>query len=194
MGTDISTTTIFEEALEQFIKRFATLKPFLLRSSIPSRNIIVNVHFLPIFYYLAYFYAIPPNTLLIAKTTLRKVIIAFSGGYFGYAHLVAPKLVGGFSTPLPLRDLWSTNYSSLTHFDFSSSQGSLTICDITLHNYLKVITQNNSLLIEDHRSYAAFVYLRDVSPAFSMASPYSAGYWPDRESPIKKTSTWYKIN
>jgi hypothetical protein len=164
MGQLVDTFKVFEGAFITFKDRLSLFRKFIKRSPISSRIMIANIYLLTLFYYLAQFYIIPYDTIVVpVKEMLRKALIPFAGGAFGYCHLVAPKDRGGFASPL--RDLWANNYSLLSqNFPFGDSHG-LPIPFMGNHECLNQgKVDKNSMLIPDQRAWAAFSTLRDNNP------------------------------
>lgn len=216
IGRTITTLDIFAVALDKFFDRLGRLRGLLKNSNLGIRTRICNTYLLPIFYYLMQFYILPYSYCLRVKEALRRAIIPFGGGGFGYAHLVAPKNIGGPYSPLT--DIWAINYALLgQHFDFNPSHGSPVPIIDNFEWWNETDAEEHAeratLLISEHWSYAAFVYLRDnntrdlqknIDVSHLTGPPgkirrklyrdlVSEGWWMPRESILHKTSTHRKL-
>jgi ribonuclease HI len=124
--------------------------------------------------------------------------------------------MGGFTNPL--KDIWAQNTSLLAQnypLAFESSQGETQPVMGVYECFSKGDRKKNSLLIEDHRAYSAYLYLRDNNPSLNAGTVIDVshikgkptnirakiyydlvceGYWIPRESPCKVTSVISKIN
>ena len=200
IGNNITTLDIFREAKIKFEKRVNLFSRYLHRVSLHKRILIFNIYLLPILYYLAQFYIIPYREVILPiKTITRKAILASNGNSMSYCHLVAPRKEGG--PYAPLRDLWSTNMALLGQdFEYCDSHRRKTP---NMKEFAHVTDpDHDTLLIEDHQNYAAFVYLEDHnsrSPSGRIITNYftgnskktrsilyrelcTSGYWQDRVS------------
>ena len=216
IGRFITTRDIFAPALDKFLKRLGRLRGLIKSASLCNRARICNTYLLPIFFYLMQFYILPYDYCVKAKEALRKAIIPFNGGGFGYAHLVAPKNRGGLFAPLT--DLWAINYAFLAQsFDFSPNHGFpvpvIEHFEWWSETEAEEHYEKSTLLITEHRAYAAFVYLRDnntrdqnknINTSHLTGSTsrirrklyydlVCEGWWMPRESVLKKTSTHRKL-
>jgi ribonuclease HI len=210
IGRYVDTETVFEGALTRFETRLEKLRPIIKKCGLKKRTRICNSYLLPIFYYLAQFYIIPWSYVKRVKKALGSIIIPFSGGGFGYAHLVAPKNHGGPHSPLI--DLWAFNYTLLAQkFDLKPSHGS----PLPVLGKFEHCDDNwkESMLIDEHRAMAAFTYMRDSNPrdpdnnisVSHVTGPQKKmrkkiyrdlvleSYWQGREAPTHTTSTHSKI-
>ena len=164
-GRAVDTVMIFEGALDKFYSRALQFRPLIKEASIDERVLIFNTFLLPLFYYLAQFYVIPYQEVIVpVKELCRTWIIPFNGGSFGYAHLV--------STPddqvclgRPLKDLWAVNMTLLgSTFVLEDSHDSLLP---ELGQYAGVARYkglDESLRTDEHSAWAAFVLLEDHAP------------------------------
>ena len=213
IGREVTTETVFEGPMAKFKERIYKLRQIIKKFSLQKRVRICNTYLLPIFYYLAQFYIIPWKFIVTIKIELGRVVIPFNGGGFAYAHLVAPKNCGGPYSPLV--DLWAMNYALLAQkFDLRPSHGK-PYPDLgpLVHCGNEWTEDNDTMLIEEHRAQAAWLYMYDHNPRdmnnninvghvtgppkkMRRAIYYnlvSEGYWQGREAPTFKTSTDRKI-
>jgi ribonuclease HI/exonuclease III len=204
MGSAISTPDIFKAATAKFMERLVAFKPTLSTSSLHKRILIFNIFLLPIMYYLAQFFIIPPKVYVALKLATHKAVVAFHGGGFGYAHLISHRDLFGPHTPL--RDLWATNMTLLAT-QFPTLPLSHGENQPEMGEFQHVDNDDwDSLLITEHRAHAAFTYLalfcpRDHNHAIVVdhlgSTPASArrtaygdlvrnGYLQERSSHLKK--------
>ena len=163
MGAKIKTVDIFAKAKAKFFDRLALFRPTLATLPLHKRILIFNIFLLPLLYYLAQFFVIPYHQMVVPiKLAAHRAIVAFNGGAFGYAQLIAPKAHMGPHTPL--RDLWAQNIAFLavksrvladSHGEHLPVMGPHT----TVHR-----KSWGSLLIDAHRAHAAFSYLNIYCP------------------------------
>ena len=163
LGRFITACDVYKTAQQKFYERLERYKPYLKTVSLHKRILTVNIYILPLFYYLAQFYVIPYYDIVVpAREAIRKTIVPFGGGGFGYAHLIATKPDIGAHTPL--RDLWATNMALLgskTHTN-KCNHGNV-LPDM---GRMDVVASCNwdSMQIEQHRHFASFAYLREFCP------------------------------
>jgi ribonuclease HI len=164
MGPDISTKEVFQVAFDKFFSRARHFAPIIRSSTLHHRILIYNVFLLPVLYYLVQFYIMPYTEMIVPiREHCRKAICAFSGGAFGYCHLInTPRTSFGPFTPL--RDLWATNMTLL-----ASRSPILLASNGHGHPVLGEfdhITNPDwgNMLIEEHEAYCAWVFLYDHGP------------------------------
>ena len=170
VGPRVSTREVFAKAMTKFEKRLAGYSPFLRTSSIHTRIVVANVFLLPLLYYLAQFYLVPWDTVVVpVMTALRKMIIPFGGTAFAYAHLITPRAAGG--PFVPLRDIWATGMSLLAAaYDLEESDGLPTPAMGVEGHIHWPLTQwrghamDRCMAPEGHAAYAAFSFLEDHAP------------------------------
>ena len=161
----VSTAEIYDKALSKFKKRVLLYANTLKRMSIHRRIITFNVFLLPLFYYLAQFYIVPPDVYREVKEICRKRIIPYGGTAFAYTHLVTPNKTGlGFSRPL--KDLWATNMTILAAKANLSNSHNLPLAIIPGYTHVNAESWGmndgyDSMRIGEHRAHAAYVYLDD---------------------------------
>ena len=163
MGSSISSIDIFAKAKKKFLDRVAQFRPVLSTIGLHKRILIFNIFILPVMYYLAQYFIIPYDEIVVPlRNITHKTIVPYNGGGYGYAQLIAPRDRMGPHTPL--RDLWCTNYTRLaskypefaaSHGEHLPQMGSHT----GVHSY-----KWGSLLIDEHVAHAAFQYLEWFCP------------------------------
>ena len=157
MGRNIDNLDIYDKAYRKFVRRVNAYKPNIAHLSIQQKIITANVFLTPIFSYLIQFFLIPNSILLSVNNLLRKLLIGFNGGAFGYAHLTTPTTYFGFQQPL--RDLWATMTSRLASLsDSLLDHDGEYIAFIPEKRYLEEPNWASSH-ITDHRDAAALEYL-----------------------------------
>ena len=163
MGSKITTIDIFAKAYNKVRDRAVRFRPVLNKLGLHKRILIYNIFILPVMYYLAQFFIIPYDQMILPiKDITHKQIVAYNGGGFGYAQLITPRDRMGPHTPL--RDLWSNNYTLLAG-KFTNFQDSHGFHLPQMGQYNTVHTYAwNSLLITEHRARAAFHYLELYCP------------------------------
>jgi ribonuclease HI len=206
IGMSTTTIDIFAAAKRKFEERLSRFTGYLKRISVHKRILVFNIFLLPIFYYLASFYIIPYKEVIIpVKTLTRKAILAFNGTAYAYSHLITPRRDGGHYAPL--RDLWSTNMALLGQtYHYSDSHKEFFP---NMLNHTNVTAPSwGSLIVEEHRHYAAFVFLEDHCPrdshgalvcdlgtkqkkvrAYLYNTLVTQGYWQPRSSSEAKFPT-----
>ena len=167
VGPRISTREVFAGAAAKFFKRLAAYRPFLARSSMHTRILVANVFLLPLLYYLCQFYIAPFHTVVIpVRLALHRMVVAFRGTAFAYAHLLTQRAEGG--PFVPLRDLWATNVSMLaaTHNLEESDGNDIPAMGEQGHEYWPLTqwkghAMDNCMAPDGHAAYCAFVILED---------------------------------
>jgi ribonuclease HI len=206
IGREISTVDIAEKAMAKFQKRVNSYSHNIARSSLHERILIFNIFLLPLFNYIAQYYILPYEQVIIkARNIARKHIIPYDGTAWGYALLVATEL----GPHTPLRDLWAHNMALLSHdFNFQPSHGQPTPI---IPTHLAHVTKPEwgDLIVEENRAYAAFLYMEDHNPrgdgglintkhikgsgpnkrAKIYKDLVNMGYWRPRESELKSFPT-----
>jgi ribonuclease HI/exonuclease III len=164
MGPDITTTEIFQEAVDKFFARARQFSPVVRSSTLHQRILIYNVFLLPILFYLAQFFIMPYREMIVPiREHCRKAICAFKGGAFAYCHLInTPR--SAFGPYSPLRDLWATNMTLL-----ASRSPLLLASDGHGHPQMgdfEHVTDPDwgTLLVEEHEAYCAWLFLYDHGP------------------------------
>ena len=165
-GARTGTPEILKEAFDKFKARLHSFKGVMRCSSIHTRVLISNVFLLPLFSYLIRFVLLPYRQVVLkVKELMRKAIIPFNGGGFGYTHLIATKNCG-YTLHTPLRDLWAWNVSTMAAaFPLEDSH----------EQPLPVLGEkqwvchwknglDRTVNTEDHVAYCAFVFLHDCAP------------------------------
>ena len=212
-GAETTTEEIFEEARKKFFKRAGKLHTTIYNSSLQDRILIVNTFLLPLFYYLAQFYIVPPSIVNPARALCHKKVVAFGGKAWAYAHAITPSR-GGFGPATALKDLWAVNMSLLGS-DFSLEKSEHR-AEVNLGELQHVCHHDweGSTLIHEHEAYAAFIllysYVERIHGLISLTGlpPRTAatrrrrwvyvklateGYWQARRDPKKTTSLTGKI-
>lgn len=215
MGREVKTEDIFEKAHAKFTSRISLFRELLRRSSIHKRTIIFNVFLVTIYSYLAQLYEIPRHMVDFVREAARTNVVNFHGGGFGYAHLVNPR--AGFGPFTPVRDVMGSNIAALAfNQDLLSSHGLPTPNPEVYAAVFDPLVVLNSMLIKDHRLFAAFRILHDCNnraPDGSISSKHLSGsgakvrgliyrdfidlyFWRHRESHLKSfnSSLTNKLN
>ena len=212
-GPNVTTEEVFADAYDKYNKRLALFHWVMKGMSLHDRIVLVNVFLLPLFYYLAQFYIIPYQPIVVkAQEAARRAIVAFGG--FGYAHLVTPHR-GSFGPYTPLRDLWAVNMV-LLGWDFDMESSSMAP-EVAMGNFGRVVKydfMDRSMRPDEHAAYAAFVFLYDHAPRTHhlidltglppLAKPPSrrrwvyrhlaeSGYWIPRHQHTHPTSLQIKV-
>jgi ribonuclease HI len=220
LGRSTTTVDIFRGSFDKFLQRVGSYKHYLKSVSLNKRILVANIFLLPLFYYLAQYYVMPYTEVVSpAKEILRKIIIPFNGGGFGYGYLVAPK--SNFGVHSPLRDLWAHNIALL-----SSKAGNVIVenngNETPQMGSNSVVTKGarggkrdrwDSMVIDQHRAYAAFSYMEDYCPRNDNGTIDTthlkgiegkdrpklykdlaeSGYWQNRMDPSRPTSVPTKV-
>ena len=112
IGRKITAKEIFAKAKTKFFKRLKSFRICLASSSMHQRIMIANIYLIPVLLYIGQFYIAPFKSVVSPITNaLRRAVIPFNGGGFGYAHLIAGRHT--FGPALPLRDFWGANLTAL---------------------------------------------------------------------------------
>jgi hypothetical protein len=161
VGPDVTTISIFQDAVDKFHARAGQLQQIIRGSSLNQRILIYNIYLLPILFFLAQFYIIPYMEMVRPiMNHCRRDIAAFNGG-IAYCHLInTPRT--SFGPHTPLRDLWATNTALL------ASRSSMVLdsngynvpqrggfAHVTAHDW-------NTLIIAEQ--YSAWLFLYDHGP------------------------------
>ena len=165
VGYNISTTDIYQEAFDSFVRRADTFSCALRYLPTPARIKTFNIHILPLLSYITRFYILPHNELgNQIRNIMRRKIISFNGSAHKFIHLSTPSSLFGPSTPL--RDIWASNVSALaSQFDFNSIQIVNSKAVLPGKLYLNDDGPDwNGLLIGDHIACAALEFVNDIIP------------------------------
>jgi len=162
MGQRTTTLDVFASASDKFYSRSRRYHTFIRNSTLHNRIIIFNIFLIPLLLYLAQFYIIPYTEIVVRiKEHTRRAIIPYNGGGFGYAQLITPR--DRFGPHTPLRDLWATNITLLAQtYPLSHSHGHL-LPQLPDHPHV-TSPDWGSMLIAEHRAWAAFAYLECYNP------------------------------
>ena len=162
---EVTTKDIYDKALTKFRKRLRSYSPIFRSVSIQRRTLLANVFLLSLFSYVGQFYVVPPDVYREVKEGLRRLVIAFAGNAFAYAHAVSTTNTA-MRLSRPLKDLWALNQTTLASKTNLSSMHGYTLATFdgfdhvnsddwgTRHPYL-------SMRPVEHRVHAALVYLDD---------------------------------
>ena len=159
MGAKVTLDDIYKNALTKLIVRTRKFARHACHISIQHKIIATNVFITPLFSYISQFFLLPKRTYSIANNVIRKFVISFNGGGFGYVHLTTPTAYFGFKQPL--RDLCSSGLTALASRSkiLCSHEGkSIAYCPERRYLDLQPTTWATNL-IEDQRDAAAMQYL-----------------------------------
>ena len=109
---EVTTKDIYDKTLTKFRKRLRSYSPIFRSVSIQRRTLLANVFLLSLFSYVGQFYVVPPDVYREVKEGLRRLVIAFAGNAFAYAHAVSTTNTA-MRLSRPLKDLWALNQTTL---------------------------------------------------------------------------------
>ena len=180
IGPKVTTAEVFAGPKKKFDARLALFRPFMMKQSMHTRIVIVNVFLLPLFFYLAQFYIVDLGILKQVRAAIREAVVPFRGTAIAYAHLLLPRTAGGPHTPL--RDLWCTNMAMLAApTALEDSDGERVPAMGQPAHPLHRLTANEGALMdynmmpECHAAYSGWSFLEYFAPRLGDAHPGARG-------------------